>query len=512
MKKYFEIFTNLFKGVLVSLIFILIPYKNIIAKNIFKNEIIVAQRADAKTLDPQKSIDTISNRVINTMFESLLFIDENLNVIPSLAKSWKQIDDLTTIFYLKENIFFHNGEHMTSEDVVFSLNRARESIQTGYYYSLIEDIIPLDKYSIKIKTSKPFGAMLNYLASSGSSIVSKKAALELGDNFAQNPIGTGPYKFKKWIPGEMIVMEKFDNYHKKLTNNNNLIIKIIPEVTNRTIALETGEADIAFDIGTLDRNFLKSHNDLKLVEVDAPSILYLGFDKTNPIFENNLKLRQAIAYAIDNKVLADVVFMGGALPADSPMPPIIPGYNSNVKKYDQNIELAKKLLSEAGYPNGIDLDLWITNQSTWMDMATIIQDQVKQIGINLNIQIFEWGAYVSKTAFPNKSLYLLSWNVSSVDGDPALYPLFHSEEKGGSGNRSFYDNSKIDALLLEARTTANQDKRKEIYGKVQEIVQEELPHYSLVYPKYNLGAKKSVENLILQNNGYINLAKVYIKK
>lgn len=511
MKIYLNVFKNIFKGTLFIFLFILISSKDLIAKSEFKNEIIVAQRADAKTLDPQKSIDTISNRVINTMFESLLFIDENLKIVPSLAKSWKRLDDLTTIFYLKENIYFHSGHHMTSEDVIFSLNRARESIQTGYYYSLIENIIPLDKYTIKITTSKPFGAMFNYLASSGSSIVCKKSVLSLGEKFAQSPIGTGPYKFKKWIPGEMIVLEKFNKYHKELTNNKNLIIKIVPEVTNRTIALETGEADIAFDIGTLDRSFLKSHNDLKLIEVDAPSILYLGFDKTNPLFSNNLKLRQAIAYAIDNKVLADIVFMGGATPADSPMPPIVPGYNSNIKKYNQNVELAKTLLNEAGYPSGLNLDLWITNQSTWIDIATIIQDQVKQIGINLNIKIFEWGAYVSKTAFPKKSLYLLSWNVSSIDGDPALYPLFHSEEKGGSGNRSFYDNTKVDSLLLKARTTADQIKRHKLYGQVQEIIQEELPHYTLVYPKYNLGAKKSVENLILQKNGYVNLAKIYIK-
>lgn len=510
MKKSLTNVSNSIKGVLLTFI-LMFAMQTVFAQDILCKDLIVGQRADAKTLDPPKSIDSISNRVIGAMFETLVFVNEDLELVPQLAEKWEVVDDLTTVFYLKKGVKFHNGETMTSEDVIYSLNRARKSPQTGYYYTLIEDIVPVDEYTVKIITSKPFGAMLSYLSNSGSAVVSKKAVEELGDSFAQNPVGTGPYKFKKWVPGDEIVMEKYNEYHGDVAKNDSLTIKIIPEVTNRTIALETGEIDIAFDIGTLDREFLKSHDKLRLVEVEAPSILYLGFDSSNPLFDNK-KLRQAIAYAIDKDALVEATYMGGATAADSALPPIVPGYNPNVKKYSQNLELAKQLLTEAGYPNGIEIDFWITNQSTWTDVATIIQDQVKQIGIDLNIQTYEWGAYVSRTAYENKPLYLLSWNVRSVDGDSALYPLFHSEEKGSSGNRSFYNNKTVDNLLLEARTTIDQEKRKEIYGEVQEIIQEELPHYTLVYPKYNLGARKRLENLNLQRNGYVDFSQVYVKK
>lgn len=479
--------------------------------NQFKDTLIIAQRADVKTLDPQKSIDTISNKVINLMFESLLTLDENLTVVPQLATSWEQVDNLNTVFHLRKDVTFHNGEPLTSEDVVFSLNRARSSAQVGYNFTPIIDIKAIDKYTVQVTTDKPFGAILKYLSSVGGSIVSKKAVEESGNAFPQNPIGSGPYKFKEWIPGDKIVVEAFVNYHGEIPKNKTLIVRSIPEVTNRTIALETGEVDIAFDIGIMDRETVKESGDLELLEVEAPSTLYLGFDNTNPLFQNK-KLREAIAYAIDNESLAEFVFRGAALSGDSPIPPVIDVYNPNVKKYAQNIPLAKELMKEAGFENGLNIELWTSAQSTWIDMCTIIQDQLKDIGILAEIKIFEWSTYVTVTSQPNKALYLLSWNVTSVDGDPALYPLFHSNEKGMSGNRSFYENKEIDSILLEARTTIDQDKRKSLYFKAQEIIQNELPHYTLVYPHYNLGARKAVKNLILQKNGYTDLAKTYVLK
>lgn len=471
--------------------------------------LIIAQKADAKTLDPQKSIDTVSNKVINLIFESLLTIDENLEITPQLAEKWEQVDDLNTIFYLKKGVKFHDGETMTSEDVVYSLNRAKNSHQVGYNFVPIISIEAMNEYTIKITTDKPFGAMNKYLTQVGGSIVSKKSAEKFGEKFFLNPIGTGPYKFKEWIPGEKIIVNAFENYHGEISKNKSLIIRNIPEVSNRMIALETGEVDISFDIGIMDREAVQNHKDLNLMEVEAPSTLYLGFDDSNPLFKNT-KLRQAIAYAIDNEVLAEVVFKGSAIAAGSPVPPILDVYNPNVKKYEQNFQLAKQLLTEAGYPNGIKMELWTATQSTWLDIATIIQAQVKEIGINLEIRTFEWGAYVSKTAGPNKALYLLSWNIGSVDGDPALYPLFHSSEKGLSGNRSFYENTEVDKILLEARNTIDQNKRKELYFKAQEIIQEDLPHYTLVYPHYNLAFRKDVKNLVLQKNGFTDLAKTYV--
>ncbi|WP_294704436.1 ABC transporter substrate-binding protein [uncultured Fusobacterium sp.] len=472
-----------------------------------KNKITIAMKADPKTLDPQKSIDTISNKSITLIYDTLLDLDENLNLKPCLAERWERLDEYNTVFYLKKGVKFHNGEELKAEDVKFTLERAAVSPQTLYLFNPIEKVTVLDDYTVKITTKTPFGALLNNLATVQSGIVSKKAVLEYGDDYTNHPVGTGQYKLKEWIPGSKITFEKFDDSFLGKPNFNEVTYLTIPEVSNRMISLETGEVDIAFDIGIMDKIAIENNKNLELIEVESPALLYLGFDQTNPKYQNK-KLREAIAYAIDNQTFVDVVFKGSAVAGDSPLPKASPAYNSEVKRYDQNIEKAKQLLVEAGYPNGLDIELWCMDDGPRVDMCVIIQDQLKKIGINVEIKVFEFGSYVSKTALPNKELYFLSWN-SSGDGDVALYPLFHSSQHGSSGNRSFYTNKKVDELLDKARTSVDETERTILYKEVQDILQEDLAIYSLVYPKINLAKNKNLKGLIFKKNGDIDITNLY---
>ena len=285
-------------------------------------------------------------------------------------------------------------------------------------------------------------------------------------------------------------------------------MRTITEVSNRMIALETGEADIAFDIGIMDKEAVKKNKDMEFLEVASPSSLYLGFDQTTPEYQNK-KLRQAIAYAVDTKVLAEAVFRGSAIAADSPLPKACPAHITPAKQYDQDIEKAKQLMAEAGYKDGLNIELWVNDDGPRTDMCVIMQEQLKAIGINAEIKIFEWGAYVSRTAQPNKQLYLLSWN-STSDGDAALYALFHSSQQGLSGNRSFYKNEKLDEVLDKARYSVNQEERTKLYQEAQEILQEDIPHYTLVYPMLNVAIRKNVKNMIFRNDGYIDVENMYV--
>ena len=475
-----------------------------------KETLVIAQKSDAKTLDPQKSIDTVSNKVMQMMFDTLTSMDENLNIEPGLAEKWERVDDYSMIFHLRKGVKFHNGDTMTAEDVKYSLDRAIASPQASYLFNPIKEVAIIDENTVKVTTKEPFGPLLKHLSTTNGSIINKRAAVEAGDDVFKNPVGTGQYKFKEWLPGNKIVFEAFNDSYHGAPKIKEITFKTVPEVSNRMIYLETGEADISFDIGLMDKEAVKNHKNLELLEVESPSILYIGFDQSVPKFQNK-KLRQAIAYAIDNNVFVDAIFRGSAVAADSVMAKASPAYNPNVKKYDQNIEKAKELLKEAGYPNGLDLQLWVMDDGPRVDMCVIIQDQLKAIGINIEIKVFEFGAYVSKTALPDKELYFLSWN-SSGDGDASLYPLFHSSQHGASGNRSFYSNKEIDELLDKARTSVDQDERTEIYKKVQDILQEELPHYTLVYPKLNLAKSTKVKGMIFKKNGYVDLTKAYVEK
>lgn len=473
------------------------------AQELKKNKISIAMKADPKTLDPQKSIDTMSNKSITLIYDTLLDLDENLNLKPNLAESWERLDDCNVVFHLKKGVKFHNGEELKAEDVKFTLERAASSPQTLYLFKPITKVTVIDDYTVQVTTDKPFGALLNNLAAVQGGIVSKKAVLKYGDDYVNHPVGTGQYKLKEWLPGNRIVFEGFKDAYQGAPNFEELTYLTIPEVSNRMIALETGEVDVAFDIGIMDKETIENSNNLELVEVESPALLYLGFDQTNPIYQNK-KLREAIAYAIDNQTFVDVVFRGSAVTGDSPLPKASPAYNGNVKKYNQDIEKAKKLLAEAGYPNGLDIELWCMDDGPRVDMCVIIQDQLKKIGINVEIKIFEFGAYVSKTALPNKELYFLSWN-SSGDGDVALYPLFHSSQHGAPGNRSFYSNKEVDKLLDKARVSVDEEERKSLYKEVQNILQEDLAIYALAYPKINLAKNKELKGLIFKKNGDIDI-------
>lgn len=473
------------------------------AQELKKNKISIAMKADPKTLDPQKSIDTMSNKSITLIYDTLLDLDENLNLKPNLAESWERLDDCNVVFHLKKGVKFHNGEELKAEDVKFTLERAASSPQTLYLFKPITKVTVIDDYTVQVTTDKPFGALLNNLAAVQGGIVSKKAVLKYGDDYVNHPVGTGQYKLKEWLPGNRIVFEGFKDAYQGTPNFEELTYLTIPEVSNRMIALETGEVDVAFDIGIMDKETIENSNNLELVEVESPALLYLGFDQTNPIYQNK-KLREAIAYAIDNQTFVDVVFRGSAVAGDSPLPKASPAYNGNVKKYNQDIEKAKKLLAEAGYPNGLDIELWCMDDGPRVDMCVIIQDQLKKIGINVEIKIFEFGAYVSKTALPNKELYFLSWN-SSGDGDVALYPLFHSSQHGAPGNRSFYSNKEVDKLLDKARVSVDEEERKSLYKEVQNILQEDLAIYALAYPKINLAKNKELKGLIFKKNGDIDI-------
>lgn len=473
------------------------------AQELKKNKISIAMKADPKTLDPQKSIDTMSNKSITLIYDTLLDLDENLNLKPNLAESWERLDDCNVVFHLKKGVKFHNGEELKAEDVKFTLERAASSPQTLYLFKPITKVTVIDNYTVQVTTDKPFGALLNNLAAVQGGIVSKKAVLKYGDDYVNHPVGTGQYKLKEWLPGNRIVFEGFKDAYQGAPNFEELTYLTIPEVSNRMIALETGEVDVAFDIGIMDKETIENSNNLELVEVESPALLYLGFDQTNPIYQNK-KLREAIAYAIDNQTFVDVVFRGSAVAGDSPLPKASPAYNGNVKKYNQDIEKAKKLLAEAGYPNGLDIELWCMDDGPRVDMCVIIQDQLKKIGINLEIKIFEFGAYVSKTALPNKELYFLSWN-SSGDGDVALYPLFHSSQHGAPGNRSFYSNKEVDKLLDKARVSVDEEERRSLYKEVQNILQEDLAIYALAYPNINLAKNKELKGLIFKKNGDIDI-------
>ena len=455
-----------------------------------KDTLVIAQGADAKSLDPHASNDNPSSRIRVQIYDRLMDLDDNGVPQPMLAESWERPDDKTIIFHLRKGVKFHNGDEMKASDVKFSLERALASPEVSHILTGINGVEVLDDYTVKVTTEKPMAAILNNLAHTTIAILSEKATKEAGDKFGQNPIGTGPYKFVSWQSGDRITLEAFPEYWQGEAPTKNVIFRNIVEDTNRTIGLETGELDIVYDISGMDKNKLKDDDRFVLIEGPQASLTYLGFNMKKAPYDNP-KVREAISYAIDQKPIIDTVFLGAGEAANSIIGPNVWGYY-DVEKYTQDIEKA-----EAGYPDGFKAKIWVNDNPVRRDTAVILQDQLKQIGIDLAIETVEWGAFLDGTARGDHEMFLLGWGTVTRDPDYGMYELISTATMGAAGNRSFYSNPTVDKLLEEGRTELDPEKRKAIYKEIQEIIRKDIPMYMIIYPLQNVVTQKNIKNFKL---------------
>lgn len=475
-----------------------------------KNTLVVAQGADAKSLDPHGSNDQPSSRVSTQIYNGLVATDKDMNIVPALAESWDQPDSLTTIFHLRKGVKFHNGEELKASDVKFTIERMLGSATVKHIIDAIDKVEVIDDYTVKIITKEPFGPLLHHLAHTASSILNEKAVNEFGSDYGQHPVGTGPYSFVKWDSGDKITLKANPDYFLGAPKIENVIFRNVTEGTNRTIGLETGEIDIAYDIEPIDKKQVEGDKNLLLIEEESLSMNYIGFNFKKPPFDNKL-VRQAVGHAIDVDTIIDVVLDGAGTKANSPIGPKVFGYNKDAKSYDYNPELSKKLLEEAGYPNGFDTVIWTNDNPVRLQIATIVQDQLKQVGINMAVEPVEWGAYLDGTARGDHQMFILGWVSTTGDADYGLNALFNSATIGGAGNRSFYSNPDVDKWLNAARSSIDPAERLELYAKIQAQIMEDLPVDPLYYQTMNAGINKRVKGFELNPAGHHKIYGVYFE-
>ena len=471
--------------------------------------ITIAEKAEIKTLDPQKTVDSASLSVIQMINQKLFKIDNDGNIIPEIAEEVTKVDAKTTLIKIKKDLFFSNGEPVTVDDVLFSLNRAKESPRMTQDFYMIESFEKVDDATIKVKTFYEAGNLLHKLASMGASIMNKKA-LEENEN---NIIGSGMFKLKEWVAGDRIVLERNEYFKEANSNVKEIIIKFIPEANSRMIMLETGEIDIAEALLPLDFQKISREDDkFTTVEMQSSSNMFIGFDLRDKHLSDK-RVRQAIAYAINNQDIVDSIYNGSATVATSPIPKITTGHNENSNPYEQNIEKAKELLAEAGYPNGFDIVLNVNEDNQRVDTAVVIQDNLKAIGVNVQIKTYQWASYVAFVENPSqeKGMFLMAWNIANDDPDELLYPLYHSTQIDAHTNVIFYKNEDFDSLISKARETIDKEKRIDLYKKAQDIIQEDLPHYAILYPMQNFAYKKNIKGIEVNKRGYFNFQNTIVE-
>ncbi|MDD2206884.1 MAG: ABC transporter substrate-binding protein [Aminobacterium sp.] len=463
---------------------------------------------DAKSLDPQKAMDTMSFAVTKHINEPLVTVDgKTKKLVPVLAERWEILDDHTYKFYLKKGVKFHNGDELTAEDVVYSLKRVTTS-ESVFAKSKGKFIDPegfeiIDKYTVIVRTRGPVGGWLDSMKHPYASIFCKRAVEEGGKEYFRNPVGTGPFKFKSWIKGERIELTAFEDYHGKKPNFKNFNVLVLPDDSSRVIALETGTVDMIYSVPPNDCQRLKESEKVKVVEAPGLVLTFLDMNtQKKPL--NDPKVRLALEYAVNKEAYNAVVYQGTSSIPNGPLLSACTFSPENVKTYPYNLEKAKELLKEAGYPDGMTLELWVSNFQDQVNGATVIQSMLAQIGIKVNIQVFESAVFDDHVKKHTHDLLISRWGMqTNRDAGQYWLPLFHSSNVNSS-NWTLLSDKELDTYIDTANITIDTEKRTELFQKAWDRLDVLHPVVVLAVPHELYGARKDLVGVEDLYDGRLN--------
>lgn len=472
--------------------------------------ITVAQGADAVILDPHKTNDQPSARIMRQVYDTLVVQNEDLSLVPGLAASWEQVEPTVWEFTLREGVTFHNGEPLEAADVAFTFNRMLDpetAAPASFLLGFVEGVEAIDDMTVRVTTAYPFAPALNHFSHTATSILNEEAVTEAGEDYGTSVVvGTGPFSFVNWDTSSQLVLERSDNWYGGEVMPEQVIFRPIPEGTVRAIELETGGVDIAYALEPTDAQRLADDPEVQLESVETLSTAYIGFNAQKEPFDNVL-VRQAINHAIDVNTIVEVIFEGQAVPATSPISAQVFGANLDLEAYEYDPELARELLAEAGYDDGFSTTLWTNDNPLRVQIAEIAQAQLGEIGIDVEVQVLEWGTYLAETSAGNHDMFILGWVTVTADADYGLYGLFHSDNFG-SPNRTFWGNERVDELLTLGRTTIDQDERLDAYLEAQEIIAEQAPWVFLYITTEVNGLRDNVSGFVPHPAGHHRLYSV----
>jgi ABC-type transport system substrate-binding protein len=480
-----------------------------------KTTLVIGIGTDIVTLDPADMTDNPSEMVCRTIYEGLVEFNNKSEIQPMLATSWEIKDNgLTYVFHLRQGIKFQDGTPFNSTAVKLNVERwltgklKRSSLYTPY----IDKVEVIDTYTVAIHLKIPFGAFLHHLAHGAGLMISPKVIIE-GKNPKDVPIGTGPYSFKEWVPGDHVTLIANNNYWKGKPGYESVTFKVVPDDSARERMLQSGELDVALRIPPVDVANLNKTEGIRVLTPETSRVIYIGMNTQKYPF-NNTYVRQALNYAVDKNAIVKNILRGLGSVATSPLAPLTYGY-FNAGGYPYNVTKAKELLKKAGWEdrdgdgiledikgNKFEVSLW-TPKGRYVgdyEMAQAVQSYLAAVGVKVNLQVWEWASYLSETRKPlnetKVEMFLLGWAPSTSDGDWVLRPLFASWMWVPAGeNRAFYSNKDVDNLINKEMTTTGNE-RLNALAEAQKIIVNDAPWIFLVVMHDTIGIRTYVKNLI----------------
>ena len=460
----------------------------------------VARPTDAVGLDPKVETTSPGNWVMSNIYETLVKLDTDLTFKPMLAERWEQLAPDKTRFYLRKGVKFHDGTDFNAEAVKFSIDRQKDKDKPGRSASnlaAIKSVEPVDATTVDVVTDGPYGPLLNIMSLVYSTgVVSPTAVKKFGDDFTRNPVGTGPFQFVEWKTNDSITIKRFDGYWGPAPQLDRIVYKVIPEESARMLALETGDAQVAMSPAPSQIPALKKDNKFTVYEAPGVRVIYFGMI-TNRAPLDDVKVRQALNFALDRKAIVDNILEGsGSLPQAYISPPIF-GFADTSAAWAYDVEKAKRLLDEAGWkegPDGIRVKdgkkLTLTHASPRgrylkdAEVSEAFQASMKKIGVDVKLEILEWTKLFDQIRKPNLpyDLFTLGWSTATGDADYTMAPVFGSASIPPAGwNSMEYKNPKFDDLVKKAGQSTNQDERKKLYAEALNI----LATDAVIVPVYN---------------------------
>lgn len=480
-------------------------------------DLVLALPSDAVSMDPHGSNDVPSEQVRDVMYEGLVAQDENLDIYGKLAEDFEQVDDNTWRFNLREGVMFHDGTEFNAEVVEANVDRLLDpaiASPRAFLLEMVEEVNVVDDYTVELVTEFPFSPLLGHLTHGAGKMISKdlidadyeNALEEAGEDMSleeyyelreeggdeheevanaiagdvsslieSGPVGTGYMEFEARSPGANTSLVRYEDYWDEPANLDSAEFKVVTETGSRLAELETGDSQFIADVQSANIERVENMPDVTLERRESVSIDYIGFNTENEPFDDPL-VRQAITHAFDKDAVLSGVYNDAGEPAVAPLAPGVLGYDENLEGLEYDMDQARELLEEAGYEDGFEINLMVNDDNAErVDMAVFLQESLAELDITVNVEQVEWGAYLEATGNGEHDMYILGWSNSTGDPDNGISPLFHSDYLGSDGNRAFFQNDELDALLDEGKRESDDDAREEIYNEAQELLVEEAP-------------------------------------
>ena len=457
----------------------------------------IAMGTDMVTFDVHNHTNTSTEAIHVNMFNYLFKRDNATGeIIPDLAESYEKIDDTTWEVKLKEGVTFHNGEALDSEDVKFSLERvAHDSTLLDHInYKAIKEVEVVDELTLRIITHEPDPALLNRISRIASSILPSEYIEEHGmDHFLDNPVGTGPFKFVEWKRDDRIVLEVYEDYFAgKNEEWDEVIFRVIPENSTRVSELLTGGVDIATNIPPSEWERVDKNDGTYLSQGASNRTVMIFLRSTEGYPTSDPRVRKALDLAIDNKAITDNLLNGAGIPTITRVAPGNFGFAEDLyNTYNYNVEEAKRLLAEAGYPDGFEMTFHSPKGRYLQDaeISEMVAGMWSAIGVKAKVEFMEWSTFVElRNSGKNKDAYLLALGNSMFDAANALDWYNYERFKG----QIDYYNEEVEELLAAAAKNMNPEEREQQYIKAQHLLAEDTAHIVLHQESINVGVSDAI--------------------